>query len=190
MDVGVGPQKGECQRIDAFKLWGWRRLKSPLDCKEIKPVSPKGNQPWIVIERTNVNLKLHYFRHLMTYWKSWQLEKTLMLGKIEGRRRRGQQRMRCLDGITNSTDMNVSKLWVWWRTGKPGVLQSTRLQRVGHSWATEQQHSNRSYSLILRIRLIIWFKSESDRYTKWCMELLSYVPKGKLLVLHAHFSSC
>ena len=65
------------------------------------------------------------------------LEKTLMLGKIEGRRRRGQQRMRWLDGITDLMDMSLNKLWSWWWTGKPGVLQSMGLQRVGHNWVTE-----------------------------------------------------
>ena len=85
-----------------------KTLESPLDCKEIKPVHPKGNQSWILIGRTDVKLKLQYFGHLIQ--RSNLLEKTLMLGKIEGGRRRGQQRMRRLDGIINSMDMNLSKL--------------------------------------------------------------------------------
>ena len=84
-----------------------KTLESPLDCKEIKPVNPKGNQPWIFIGRTNVKLKLQYFGHLM--WRADSLEKTLMLGKIEGGRRRGGQRMRWLNGITNLMGMNLSK---------------------------------------------------------------------------------
>ena len=75
-----------------------KTLESPLDCKEIKPVNPKGNQSWIFTEELMLNPKLHYFGHLM--WRTNSLEKTLMPGKIEGRRRRGLQRMRWLDGIT------------------------------------------------------------------------------------------
>ena len=103
--------KAECRRIDAFELWYWRRLKSPLDRKKTKPVNPKGNQPWIYIGRTDAKAEaqiLMEFGHLM--WRDDSLEKTLMLGRIEGKRRRGQQRMRCLDGFTNSMDMSLSKL--------------------------------------------------------------------------------
>ena len=80
-----------------------KTLESPLDCKEIQPVHPKGDQSWVFIEGLMLKLKLQYFGHLMRRVDS--LEKTLMLGGIGGRRRMGRQRMRWLDGITDSMDM-------------------------------------------------------------------------------------
>ena len=125
-------KKSECWRIDAFKLWSWRSLESPLDREEIKSVNPKGNQPWYSLE--GLMLKLQYLGHLM--WND-SLEKTLMLGKIESRRSRGY---RGWDGWMASPTQWTwvwASSWSWWWTGKPGVIQSMRSQRVGYAWAIE-----------------------------------------------------
>ena len=111
-------------------------LESPLDCKEIKSVTPKGINPEYLLEGLMLKLKLQYFGHLM--WRADSLEKTLMLGKTEGRRRRRWQRMRRLDSITNSTDMSLDRLQER-GAGKPSVLLSMGFQRVGHNLTTEQQ---------------------------------------------------
>ena len=83
-----------------------KTLESPLDCKEIQPVHPKGDQPWVFMEGLILKLKLQYFALM---WRADSFEKTLMLGKIEGRRRRGRQRMRWLNGIINAMDMGLGE---------------------------------------------------------------------------------
>ena len=127
-------KKAECWRIDAFELWCWRRLlRVPWTARRSNQSILKEIRPGCSLEGLMLKLKLQYFGHLM--WRADSLEKTLMLGQIEGRRRRERQRIRWLDGITD--------LWVWvnsgswWWTGRPGILQSMGSQRVGHNWATE-----------------------------------------------------
>ena len=125
-----------------------KMLESPLDCKEIQPVNPKGNQPWIFIGRTMLKLKLQYFGHLM--WRINSLEKTLMLGKTEDKKRRGQQRMRWLDGITDSMQMSLSKFQEMvkdrksWCTAVHGVAKSRTQLR---NWTI---HRTKDVSLIYR----------------------------------------
>ena len=133
-------KKAERRRIDAFELWSWRRLlRVPWTARRSNQSILKEIIPECSLEGLMLNLKLQ-FGHLMQ--RADSLEKTLLLGKIEGRRRRGWQKMRWLNGITDSTDMSLNKLQKVGMTGKPGVLQSMESQRVRHDWETEKQQHN------------------------------------------------
>ena len=129
-------KKAECQRIDAFELWCWRRLlRAPWTAWRSNQSILKEISPEYSLEGLMLKLKLQYFGHLM--WRTDSSEKTLMLGKIEGRRKGGQHRMRWLDGITNSMDLSLSSFWELVMDREGGVLQSLGSQRVRHVWATE-----------------------------------------------------
>ena len=120
-------KKSEHWRIDVFKLRCWRRFLSSLESKEVKPVNLKGNQPWILFGRTDAAAPILW--HLM--WTTDSLKKTLMLRKIKGRWKRGRQRMRCLDGITDSMNMSLRKLWEKVKNRK---AWHAAVHRVTKSW--------------------------------------------------------
>ena len=130
--------KDEWQRIDAFELWCWiRLLRVPWTVRRSNQSILKEIHLEYSLEGLMLKLKHQYFGHLMG--RADSLEKTLMLGKIEGTRRRGQQRTRWLDGITNQRTWVWANSGKWWRTRKPGVLQSMGSQRVGYDWMNEEQ---------------------------------------------------
>ena len=129
-------KKAECWRIDAFELWCWRRLLwVPWTVRRSNQPNPKEISPEYSLEGLILKLKLQYFGHLMQ--RADSSEKTLMLGKTEGRQRRGQQRMRW----QHWSPTQWRWVWVnsrsWWWTGRPGLLWSMGSWRIGHNWATE-----------------------------------------------------
>ena len=166
---------------DSWESWPARRSHQSI----LKEISPEYS-----LEELMLKVKLQYFAHLMETPDS--LEKTLMLGKIEGGKRRGWQRMKWLPGITDSMDMSLSKLWSWWRTGKPGVLQSMRLQRFGYDWATElnwdHEESKSPRRILMSVEEVCRAGQAVPQFTEafnWLDEAhLNYGRQSALLQIH------
>ena len=150
-------KKAESWRTDVFELWCWRRLlRVPWTARRSNQSILKEICLGISLEGMMLKLKLQYFGRLMRRVDS--LGKTLMLGGIGGRRRRGQQRMRQLDGITDSVVMNSGS---WWWTGRPGMLRFMGLQRVGYDWATELNWTDKK-SFLFALCVMVNCKCQLD----------------------------
>ena len=143
-------EKAECRTIDAFELWCWRRLlRVPWAARRSNQSILKEIRPEISLEGMMLKLKLPYFGHLM--WRVDSLEKTLMLGGIGGRRRRGQQRMRWLDGMTDLMNVSLSELWELVMDSEAWhAMRFMGSQRVWHDWVTELNWTEWLYKNVLK----------------------------------------
>ena len=141
-------KKAERRRTDGFELLHWRRLlRVPWTARRSNQSILKEISPEYSLKGLMMKLKLQYFGHLMQRTDSF--EKTLMTGKIEGRRRRGWQRMRLLDGITDSMEWVWVNSGSWWWPGRPGMLQSMGSQRAGHDWVTALNWTDPTWGLVV-----------------------------------------
>ena len=162
------------------EYWSGMPFPSPEDLLKCINVPnlyhSKGDQPWVFFGRNDAKSETPVLCHLMRRVDS--LEKTLILGGIGGKRRRGWQRMRWLDGIINSMDMSLHELQSWWSTGRPGVLQFMGSQRVGHDWATELNWKSLwlSHSVSIETHFLLsnllWYFRNGLPYLCWWISII------------------
>ena len=146
-------KKAEHWRIDVFELWYWRRLlRVPWTARRSNQSILKQISPGCSWEGLMLKLKLQYFGLLM---RTDSLKKTLMLGKIEGSRRRGRQRKRWLEASPTQWTLVWVNSGSWWWTGKPGMLQSMGLQRVGHNWVTELNWDSKRHIICIHCSEVV-----------------------------------